>query len=202
MLVSFLEQIIQLLKEIKPVFFQKQTTQGINQPWKQFLLQTGRHSALRIYLQQAFVMVVLPSYLTPPPPPPERNLMVTELIKTVESFHPAKKMKNLFNICYVLQKHFESRLCYKLIKKIKNIKKKFLRILKKILKTSKKCKSFESSRNNIIKIISKIEIIFALYSMSFVFHLYSFYCVLCCTWSLWNNSWRLFSMETLQSPWV
>ena len=117
----------------------------------------------------------------PPPPPPERNLMVTELIKTVESFHPAKKMKNLFNICYVLQKHFESRLCYKLIKKIKNIKKKFLRILKKILKTSKKCKSFESSRNNIIKIISKLEIIFALYSMSFVFHLYSFYCVLCCT---------------------
>ena len=67
-LLVFLNNIIELLKEIKPVFFQKQTTKGINQPCKQFLLQTGRHPALRIYLQQAFVMVVLPPYLTPPHP--------------------------------------------------------------------------------------------------------------------------------------
>ena len=51
--------IIEALKEIKHQFFPETTTEGMNQPLEQFLLQTGRHSAWGIYLQQVFVMVVL-----------------------------------------------------------------------------------------------------------------------------------------------
>ena len=50
----------------------------------------------------------------------ESNVVAAEQRKVVVGLRPAEKIRNHFYIYYVLQKHFENRFCYKLIKGIKH----------------------------------------------------------------------------------
>ena len=50
----------------------------------------------------------------------ESNLLATEQRKVVVNLHPAEKIRNHSCIYYVIEKQFENRFCYGLIKVIKH----------------------------------------------------------------------------------